>query len=162
MFIHVIIIFLTAFLMVGGLIGSILPFLPGSPLILLGAFLYAWHTGFGTVTWITLLWLALLTVLSHALEFFASAIGVQKYGGSRWGMMGALGGGIVGFFTGGILGLILAPFLGAFLLEMIATQNMESSFKSGWGAFMGFLFGTLGKLLVAIIMIGIFMMKTLA
>ncbi len=148
--------------MATGLAGSILPGLPGSPLILLGAFIYAWYTGFEPVTWTTLLWLLILTLLSQFLDFFASLIGVQRFGGSSWGMAGAFVGGFFGLVVGGIPGIMIGPFLGAFLLEMIHTRNMEVSFKSGLGTLIGFLFGTLGKLVVAIIMIGIFIVKILA
>lgn len=148
--------------MAAGLAGSILPGLPGSPLILLGAFIYAWYTGFESVTWTTLLWLLILTLLSQFLDFFASLIGVQRFGGSSWGMAGALAGGFFGVVVGGIPGIMIGGFLGAFLLEMIHNRNMEVSFKSGLGTLIGFLFGTLGKLVVAIIMIGIFIVKILA
>src|SRR4030043_2351699 len=98
----VIIILLSAVLMIAGLLGSVLPALPGSPLILLGAFIYAWHTGFESVTWMTLFWLLILILLSQFLEFFASVFGVKKFGGSGWGMVGAFLGGIFGIFAGGI------------------------------------------------------------
>ncbi len=162
MAIHILIIILTTSLMAIGLAGSVLPCLPGSPLILLGAFIYAWHTGFEPVTWTILLWLLILTVFSHVMDFFAPLFGVKKLGGSGWGVAGAFLGGFFGIFVGGILGLLIGPFLGAFLMELIHTRNMETSFKSGLGTFIGFLFGTIGKLVIAVVMIGIFIMKLLA
>ena len=158
---HILFIILTAILMTVGLAGSVIPGLPGSPLILLGAFLYAWHTGFEVVTWTTLFWLLILTLLSQALDFLASALGVKKFGGSRWGMVGAILGAIFGLFAGGIFGLLLGPFLGALILEMIHSRNMESALKSGLGTIIGFLMGTIGKLAIAMIMIGIFLVKIL-
>ncbi|HSR10310.1 MAG TPA: DUF456 domain-containing protein, partial [Thermodesulfobacteriota bacterium] len=155
MFFHVIVVLVTVLLMAAGLVGCVVPFLPGSPLIVLGAFLYAWHTEFQTVTWVTLLVLVVLAVASHLLEFFASALGVKRFGGSGWGMTGAAIGAFLGLF-GGIPGLILGPFLGAFLLELLHTRRLEVSLRSGWGTFIGFLFGTLGKVVIALIMIGIF------
>lgn len=139
--------------MAAGLAGSVLPGLPGSPLILLGAFLYAWNTGFESVSWTTLLTLLILTLLGQALEFFSSALGVKRFGGSRFGM----GGGVLG----GIVGLIMGTFLGALLLEMIHTRNMESSLKSGFGTLVGLFLGAVGKLAIGIIMIGIFLVKVL-
>jgi uncharacterized protein YqgC (DUF456 family) len=160
--VHILMILLTAFLMATGLAGTVLPMLPGSPLILLGAFIYAWYTGFELVTWTTLLWLLILTLVNQTLDFFSSAFGVKKLGGSKWGMTGALVGGILGVFAGGVWGLFLGSFLGAFLLEMIHSRNMGISLKSGVGTVIGLFFGTLGKLVIAMIMIGIFIMKILA
>jgi hypothetical protein len=156
---HILILLLTALLMIAGLAGSVLPGIPGSPLILLGAFLYAWYTGFAQITWTTLLGLLILTLLSQFVDFFASVLGVKRRGGSRWGMAGALLGGIFGIFAGGIVGLILGTFLGAFFLEMIHTRNVEASWKSGVGTLIGFLFGTLGKLGIALLMIALFLFK---
>lgn len=159
---HVLILFLTAALMIVGLAGSVLPVIPGSPLILLGAVVYSWYTGFALVTWATLLWLAGLTLLSYFLEFFASAWGVKRYGGSRWAMFGAVLGGVIGTFTAGIAGLVVGPFLGAFLLEILHTGSAGKSWRSAAGTLIGLLFGALGKLVIAVVMIGIFLVKVLA
>jgi uncharacterized protein len=149
-------------LMFLGLFGSVLPGLPGAPLILLGAFLYAWFTGYTAVTWPVLFWLLFLTLLSYFLEFLASVLGVQKLGGSRWGMTGAFLGGIIGLFAGGLVGVLVGPFLGAFLLELIKTEDPKKSLKSGLGSLAGFLVGAVGKVILAVIMIGIFIIKIIA
>jgi uncharacterized protein YqgC (DUF456 family) len=148
-------------LIIIGFVGSVLPGLPGSPLILLGVLIYAWYTEFQVITWTLLLGLIALAILSHFLDFFASVLGVKKLGGSRWGMVGALMGGIIGIFAGGIFGLFVGPFLGAFLLELIKTENLRVSLRSGAGTILGFILGTVGKLIIAIIMIGIFLSKLL-
>ena len=153
------ILILAFILMFLGLFGSVLPGLPGAPLILLGALLYAWHTGFAAVTWSVLLWLLILTILSYFLEFLASVFGVKKLGGSRWGMAGAFLGGIIGLLAGGLVGVLVGPFLGAFLLELIKTEDPGRSLKSGFGSLAGFLAGVVGKLILAVIMIGIFLVK---
>jgi uncharacterized protein YqgC (DUF456 family) len=156
---HALILGLTALLMFLGLLGSVLPGLPGTPLILMGALLYAWYTGFTVVTGMTLLALLVLAALSFLLEFFASVLGVKKLGGSGWGMAGALTGAVFGLFFAGLPGLILGPFLGAFLLELAKTKDAHASLKSGVGTLMGFLAGMMGKLVIALIMIGIFVVK---
>jgi uncharacterized protein len=153
---------LTFILMFLGLLGSVLPGLPGAPLILLGALLYAWYTGFTAVSWSVLLGLLILTLLSYALEFFASVLGVKKLGGSRWGMTGAFLGGIIGLFAGGLAGVLVGPFLGAFLLELIKTEDPKKSLKSGFGSLVGLLAGAVGKLILAVIMIGIFLLQVIA
>jgi hypothetical protein len=142
-----------------GLIGSVLPFIPGSPLILLGAFIYAWYTDFLVVTWGTLVILLLLTVLSQILDYLASILGAKKFGASRWGMSGAFLGGIIGLFSGGVLGILIGPFIGALLLELLHGQDLPASLKIGLGTLVGFLGGAIGKIIIALTMIGIFLVK---
>jgi len=156
---QVLVVILTAILMLTGLLGSVLPILPGAPLILLGAFIYAWHTDFVVITLGTLIVLLILTLFSQALDYVASVIGAKKFGGSRWGMGGAFLGGIIGLFLGGILGIIIGPFLGALIFELIHGRGMTASFKIGLGTLVGFLGGALGKVVIAMIMIGIFLIK---
>jgi hypothetical protein len=154
-----IIIMATIALMLIGLIGSVLPFIPGSPLILLGAFIYARYTDFLVVTWGTLVILLLLTVLSQILDYLASILGAKKFGASRWGMSGAFLGGIIGLFSGGILGILIGPFIGALLLELLHGQDLPASLKIGLGTLVGFLGGAIGKIIIALTMIGIFLVK---
>jgi len=149
----------TIALMIIGLIGSVLPFIPGSPLILLGVFIYAWYTDFLVVTWGTLVILLLLTVLSQILDYLASILGAKKFGASRWGMSGAFLGGIIGLFSGGILGILIGPFIGALLLELLHGQDLPASLKIGLGTLVGFLGGAIGKIIIALTMIGIFLVK---
>ena len=142
-----------------GLIGSVLPFIPGSPLILLGAFIYAWYTDFLVVTWGTLVILLFFTVLSQILDYLASILGAKKFGASRWGMSGAFLGGIIGLFSGGVLGILIGPFIGALLLELLHGQDLPASLKIGLGTLVGFLGGAIGKIIIALTMIGIFLVK---
>lgn len=156
---NTIIIMATIILMIIGLIGSVLPFIPGAPLILLGAFIYAWHSDFLVVTWGTLAILLALAVLSQILEHFASLLGAKKFGASRWGMIGAFLGGMIGFFSSGILGILIGPFIGALLLEFFHGQNLNASLKIGLGTLVGFLGGAIGRIIIAFTMIGIFLIK---
>ncbi|NWF53962.1 MAG: DUF456 domain-containing protein [Syntrophaceae bacterium] len=156
---HILILIFTFILMVLGLIGSVLPWLPGAPLILAGALVYGWYTGFAAITWTVLLVLLFLTLFSYFLEFFASALGVKKLGGSGWGMAGALLGMIVGTVMGGLFGLLIGPFVGAFLFELAKQKDLQASIKSGIGTLVGFLAGTIGKLIIAVIMFSIVLFK---
>jgi hypothetical protein len=159
MFVSTIVIITTAVLMFTGLIGSVIPMIPGSPLILLGAFIYAWHTNFEAVTWGVLAILLLLAVLSQIVEYLASVLGAKKFGASRWGMVGAFLGGMIGLFFGGFLGILVGPFIGALLLELLHGQDLNASMKIGLGTLMGFLAGAIGKIVISITMIGIFLIK---
>jgi len=148
---------LTGFFMIAGLTGTLLPFIPGSPLIFGEALLYAWHTDFIIVGWGTLVALLILTVLGEDLEKLSSLIGARIYGASRWGLIGVFLGGFAGWFIGGIIGLIMGPFLGAIVLEMIPTRDANLAFQAGIGAFLGLLCGMAGKFVIACIMIGVFL-----
>jgi uncharacterized protein len=159
MLLHIFIIFIVAVLMIVGLLGSILPLVPGSPLILAGVFIYSWYTGFLIIGWKTLLVLGILTLLSESLDHLASVAGARKYGAGKWGMLGAFLGGIAGIFFGGIIGILVGPLLGAIFGELFHGAKLEASLRIGWGTFIGFLMGTLGKFIIALIMIGLFLLS---
>jgi uncharacterized protein YqgC (DUF456 family) len=162
MIVHLLIIVLTSAFMAAGLAGSILPWLPGAPLILVGTFLYAFHTDFAAIGAGTLGLFSLLTVLSLFLDFIASVIGVKQAGASRWGLLGALLGGMGGLFVGGIVGLILGPILGAVIFEIARGEKWKNSFRIARGHLLGLLVGTLGKFLIALIMIAIFLVRIIS
>src|SRR5574342_566112 len=89
-----------AILLLAGIVGSVVPFLPGTPLILLAALVHAFATGFSPIGPGRLAVLAGLAVLTHVLDYIAGAVGTRKFGGSGWAVVGAVIGGIVGFFFG--------------------------------------------------------------
>ena len=151
------VITLTVVLIIAGLIGCIVPVLPGPLLILIGAFLYAWFTDFAVINWVGLSVLGLLALSSQVLDHLASSIGAKKFGASQWGVVGAFVGGIIGLFVGGIIGILIGPFLGAIFFEIIQGKGFHASLKIGFGTFIGFLGGTFGKVVIAITMVGIFL-----
>ena len=157
MVVKILIIVLTTLLIITGLVGCVVPILPGPLFVLMGAFLYAWYTGFAEVTWGVLGVLALLTLVSQALDYLASTMGARKFGASRWGVAGSFAGALVGLFFG-IPGILIGPFVGAMLFEMLRGRNINESFKIGYGTLVGFLGGAIGKVAIAITMIGIFLM----
>src|SRR5690349_13782396 len=100
-----------AILTVVGVIGTILPMLPGVPLVFAGLALAAWVDGFRQVSGLTVAILGMLTLMAMAIDFAASAFGTKIAGASRWAFFGAALGAIVGLFFGPI-GLFLGPFVG--------------------------------------------------
>ena len=86
----VFIIILTTALIIAGLVGSVVPVIPGPLLIVCGAFIYAWHTGFTSVSWTALWVLIALGVMSQVFDYIASLVGAQKFGASRWGVAGEI------------------------------------------------------------------------
>lgn len=157
----VLIITITVLFMLAGLAGCIVPILPGPLLVLTGALVYAWHTDFTVVSWATIAVLAGLTLFSQLLDYLASMIGAKKFGAGKWGMIGACAGAVIGLFFGGIFGIIVGPFIGALVLEMFAGKDFRSSFRIGIGTLVGFLGGAVGKIVIAVTMIGIFIWQVI-
>ncbi|HKH46455.1 MAG TPA: DUF456 family protein [Thermoanaerobaculia bacterium] len=142
-------------LVLAGIAGTILPALPGTPLVLLGLVLAAWADGFQKVGWFPLSVIAGLTVLSLVVDFAATSLGAKRVGASWLAVTGAAVGTIVGLFFN-IPGLILGPFVGAVLGEYLARRNRDQALKAGIGTWVGILLGTAGKLALIFMMIGVF------
>lgn len=145
-----------AFILVG-LAGTVLPALPGTPLVFVGLLLAAWADGFTKVGWFPLVLLALLTAGSLAIDFFASSLGAKKVGASRLAIAGSVLGGIVGFFFG-LPGLFIGPFVGAALGEYLTLKNLKQAGKVGLATWLGILFGTAAKVALAFTMLGVFLL----
>jgi uncharacterized protein YqgC (DUF456 family) len=143
-------------LFVAGIVGSVLPWLPGPLFILAGAVLWAFATDFEPLGWGRLVILAALTGLSAVLSFVAGAVGARRYGASRWGIVGALVGGLVGVFFGP-LGLIFGCVIGAVAAELLRGARVGESVRSGVGALLGMVGGLLADLVVSLTMIGLFL-----
>jgi hypothetical protein len=137
-------------LMAIGILGCLLPLLPGPPLAFAALLIQQLQTDPPFTTKFLLIW-AGITVVVTALDYIIPVYGTRKYGGSRYGVWGSTIGLIVGIWMGP-LGIILGPFLGAFIGEMIARNNSEHALKAAWGSFVGFLFGTLLKLVACLVM----------
>lgn len=146
---------LVGIIMFVGLAGTFLPGIPGAPLILIGALGHKFYFGTESASWFFIAILILLTVLSLALDFFASMFGAKKLGATWRGITGAVVGAIVGIFFN-LPGLILGPFIGAFLFEIAGGRQWKESARAGAGAMLGLVLGTLGRVVCSVIMIALF------
>jgi uncharacterized protein YqgC (DUF456 family) len=146
---------LAILLVVVGVAGTVLPALPGTPLVFLGLLTAAWADDFQKVGWFTLVVLAVLTLLSFAIDFMASSYGAKRVGASWLAMAGAVVGTIVGIFFG-IPGLLLGPFVGAVAGEYLTRRDWTQARRAGFGAWLGFILGTAGKLALTFAMVGLF------
>lgn len=147
--------FVAAALVLIGLAGTLLPILPGVPLVFGGLLLGAWIDGFAHVGWPLLLVLALLTALSVVVDLAASSLGAKRAGAGRAAMLGAAIGTLVGLFFG-LAGLLIGPFLGAAAGQFLVRQDLGEAGRAGVGAWIGFLLGSLAKLALGIAMVLIF------
>ncbi len=141
-------------LLIAGLLGSFLPLLPGTPLIVLGALLYAFMTDFQTIGVGRLLILVGFSLLAYALDYTAGALGVRRFGGSSWAVVGAVLGAVVGVFFGPI-GLVLGPILGSVLGELLRNRKLKDSLRTAFGTGVGMLLGVVAKLSLAVVMVGL-------
>ena len=140
-------------LIVIGALGLILPVLPGSPLIFIGALLAAWAEDFQYLGVWSLVLLAALAVLAVAVDFIASAFGVKRFGASSRAVTGATLGAIVGLFFGPV-GVLVGPFVGAVIGELTVRRSLAAAGRAGVGAALGLALGTAAKLAIAFAMIG--------
>jgi uncharacterized protein YqgC (DUF456 family) len=145
---------LLVLLLMLGLIGCVLPILPGHMLILLAAVLHRFILGeaSGLSRW-TFLALVLLWGIAQWIEWASGAAGARWFGGSKWGAWGAVIGGLVGMFFFPV-GLLLGPFVGAFLLEKcMAKKDFRPSIASGVGSMVGAAVGMVIQVGVGVVMI---------
>jgi len=145
-----------AVLLVGlGLVGLVLPGLPGAPLVLMGLVAAAWAENFTYVGLWTLLIITFLAGLTYAVDFWAAIFGAKKFGASKRAIIGALIGVVVGLFLG-FAGVIFGPFIGAVIGELSARRDLQQGIRAGIGATIGLVIGSALKIALAFAMVGIF------
>jgi len=151
---------IAALVVISGLIGTVVPALPGVPIIFAGLLLAAWSTGFQVVGWGTIGVLAVLTAASVMIDFLSAAFGAKRQGASPRAFWGATLGAVVGLFFG-LVGIVLGPFIGAIVAELAAGSGPRQAGRSGYGVWIGLVLGTALKLAIAFLMLGIFLTKYL-
>ncbi len=146
---------LAALLIVGGLAGSVLPALPGIPMLFGGIWLVA---ALDDYQHLGLWWLLIIGALGSVgviVDFVASTLGAKRVGASKLALWGASLGTLGGMFLG-IPGLLLGPFVGALAGELASGTSVLRSAHVGIGTWLGLLFGTLIKLVLSFVMVGLF------
>jgi uncharacterized protein YqgC (DUF456 family) len=142
-----------------GLIGTILPALPGVLLIFGGMLVYGFMTGFASLSiWFFVMQLLVMAVI-FIVDFIASAVSTKKYGGSRQAAFGAAVGTILGVIILGPLGIIIGPFAGSVAAEVLLGKEIKQAVKVGFGSLVGVMGGTLFKLAAEALMIIYFFMS---
>lgn len=142
-------------LIVIGIFGTVLPGLPGTPLVFGGLLLAAWIDDFARVGPITLTILGVLTLFSLVIDILGAMLGAKRVGASKQAVIGAALGTLFGMFAG-ILGLIIGPLIGAVVGELIAKRNLQHAGKVGVATWIGILIATAVKLALVFGMVGIF------
>lgn len=143
-----------------GIAGTILPMLPGVPLVFAGLLLAAWHGGFNQVSILTMVIIGAIAAMAWAVDFFASVVTAKKVGASKYALWGAGIGAVLGI-AGGIVGLIIGPAIGAIIGELITHKNTskESTSKAttvGIAAGLGFVLALAIKIVLVLTILAIF------
>jgi hypothetical protein len=138
-----------------GVAGTVLPALPGAPLVFAGIVLAAWTDGFTRVGLPTLAVLGLLTAIAWATDFVAAALGAKRVDASWLALAGATLGTLAGVFTG-FVGLLFLPLAGAAIGEFVAQRDLRRAGKVGLATWLGLLIGTAVKVALVFAMLGIF------
>lgn len=138
-----------------GCIGSFLPLVPGTPIVLVAAIAHKLVMNPRSAGWFALTILVGLTIFSLVLDYLASMYGAKRLGATRKGMVGAFVGLIIGLFFN-LPGILLGPFIGAGLFEMMGGRTWKPAMKAGAGATLGMFAGAVGKLVCCVIMAIVF------
>ena len=138
-----------------GVIGTVLPALPGAVLVFAGIALAAWIDDFTRIGMPTLAVLGLMTVVAWATDFAAAALGAKRVGASWMAIAGATLGTVAGVFTG-FVGLLFLPLAGAAIGEFLAQRDLARAGKVGIATWLGLLIGTAVKVALVFAMLGVF------
>lgn len=142
-------------LVVLGLAGTVLPVLPGAVLVFAGVLLAAWIDDFTRISGWTVLVVGLLALLSWGAEFASGMLGAKRAGASRQAVIGAAIGTVAGVFTG-FVGLLFMPLVGAAVGEYLADRDAVRAGRVGVATWVGLLIGTVAKVAIVFVMVGIF------
>lgn len=144
----VLFIILSFILLIGGLVGCVLPILPGTPLSYCGLLLLHFtHQATFSISQL-IVWFLLVVFLQIA-DYVTPLLGSKYSGGTSYGNRGCVAGTLIGLFFMP-WGVIVGPFIGAVLGEILGGSNLRLALKAGIGSFVGFLLGTLLKVFVCI------------
>lgn len=130
-----------------GIVGCILPMLPGPPVAYVGVLFLHFTQQVQFTTSQLLIWL-LLVILVQVIDYFIPMLGTKKLGGTKWGTWGCLIGTLLGIFLFPPWGIIIGPFAGAVIGELLGGKETQHALRAGLGAFAGFMLGTILKFML--------------
>ncbi len=148
-------------LMLVGILGSVLPVLPGVPISWLGL-LMIYLAPSVPMDWVFLSITLVLAIFLYVLDYIIPAIGTKRFGGSRYGMIGATLGLVIGIIAPIPFGIIIGPFAGAYLGELLSVKTRHNAMRAAFGSFVGFLASTFMKLFASFVYLGLFIYKVWA
>lgn len=156
---HTLIIIVVILLLLAGLAGTVVPFIPGIPLMFIGIAAYGWYDKFQTIDARYLIILACLTLLSVVMDYLSTMLGAKYFGSTKQGTWGALIGTVLGIFLFPPIGIVAGPFLGAIIGESIAGKDLKQSLKIALGTVAGLFTGMIFNIILAVGMVLSFIIK---
>lgn len=153
---NVIVLAATLLIMFVGVLGTVLPIIPGPIVIFVAALIYAVLERFQTIGWPTLLVLGILTVLATTADVWASSIGAKMGGASGWSIVAGLVGGLIGLVVFSLPGAIIGAVGGVLLIEIIRVRDLRTALKAGSGWAIGWVLSTILQLVTGLVMVVIF------
>lgn len=133
--------------------GMIFPIIPSVLMLWLGFFLYQFLLTDVNIGWVFWIAMFILTVVLICADIIANSYFVKKYGGSKAGERIAAIGAIVGSFIIPPFGIVIVPFVAVFVTELMVKKTVKESFLAAVGSLIGFLSGTIAKIVIQLIMI---------
>jgi len=146
----------SAALILLGLLGTVLPLLPGTLLVWGGVLLGAWIDDFTRVGVGTVIVVSVLAVLAWGLDFVAGLLGARRVGASKQALVGAALGTVLGLFMG-LVGVLFKPLVGAAVGEYWAQKNQQRAAKVALATWLGLMLGMVAKVVLSFVMVGIFL-----
>jgi uncharacterized protein YqgC (DUF456 family) len=141
-------------LLVAGVAGLVAPVLPGALLLLAGVAALAWAGDFAILGWGTVGFAGAVVLVMVAVDWAASVLGAKAFGASRWAVIGSGVGLLAGLFLG-LPGILLGPAVGALVFEYAKDPNFGRAARAGAGAFIGFVVGSVLKVVLAFVLLGV-------
>lgn len=160
---HTILIIICSLIIMAGVVGIIVPFLPGTLLVFLGVLIYALATQFATVSVTTIIILAILTVLAQTFDYLSQGLVAKKFGATRYGFWGGLVGLALGiiFSPIGLVSMIVLPFLGTIIGELITGRKLLQSGKVALSSIIGFFLSLLFNITISAVIIYFFLVAVI-
>ena len=158
----ILLLFLGFIFMIGGIVGSFVPILPG-PLTSWIGLLLLYITKAVPMSYTALIITLIVALGIYILDYFIPAMGTKKYGGSRYGVIGTTLGLLIGIIFFPPFGIIIGPFLGALIGEYLYdASDSRRAFKAAFGSFLGFVTSAFLKFFVASIYLAWFVWVTVS
>lgn len=140
-------------IMLLGVAGTVVPLIPGIPLIFVSILAYGWYEGFNIITPKYLAFMGTLTVLAVIIDYLSTVMGAKYFGSSKKGVWGAFLGTFVGIFIFPPLGILVGPWLGASIGEYIECNDINKAVKAGVGTVVGLFSGMIFTLILGLVML---------
>ncbi len=152
-----------AFIFVG-IIGIIVPILPGMLLVWFTIVVYAWRTGFEIIGWPTLVFITIVALVAGLAQVWLPLLGAQKQGAAKRALFLGLVGAVVGTFLIPIplLGTVIGYAVGVFLGEYMKVRDINLAFKASLGGVAGWGVSTIVEIVAALVILLIFVIQVLA